>query len=64
MKVYFTIAAKHYKSFMAVDLLVFAGGLGGRVCGVAAAGFIAVEWLPVAVYGLFLGVGFADDLRI
>jgi len=34
--------ASDYKSFMAVGLLVFAGGLGGRVYGVAAAGFIAV----------------------
>ena len=64
MKGYFIIAASDYKSFMAVDLLVFAGGLGGHVCGGAAAGFIAVEGLPVAVYGLLLGVRFADDLRI
>jgi hypothetical protein len=34
--------ASDYKSFMAVDLLVFAGGLGGLDYGVAAAGFIAV----------------------
>jgi len=31
MKGYFIIAASDYKSFMAVDLLVFAGGLGGHV---------------------------------
>ena len=67
MKGYFIKAASDYKAFMAVDLLVICWpscAPDPSIYGGAAAGFTAVEWLPVAVYGLLLGVGFADDLRI
>jgi len=47
-----TIAANDYKFFVAVDLLVFAGGcggLGGLDYGCAAVGCIAAIWLAVTV---------------
>ena len=41
--------AKDFKFFVAVDLLVFAGGCGGHVYGGAAAGFTTVKRLTVAI---------------